>query len=283
MKELKIITTDQYEIIGRHFSPEESNNKVIVVNSACGIKQNFYIKYATFLSQKGYDVITYDYRGIGLSRNKPLKGFDATMTDWASKDFSAVANYVKSNFKSHKKILIGHSFGGNSIGMSSEADAFDAYITVASQFGYWRFFNPIYQPLLLWVFFVIMPLLSRLYGYFPSQVKQLGEKLPKGVANDWITIITNPNSMLSLTKRTGNYYGTIKNPMLIISISDDQMAPKRAVDELSKRVFQNASIERLHIEVEKRKPVGHLNFFKKQFETDLWSIPTNWIDALELK
>ena len=283
MKEIRIITNDQFEIIGRHFLPEKSNSKIILINSATGIKQGFYHKYATFLSQNGYDVITYDYRGIGLSRNQPLKDFEASMTDWASKDFSAVANHIKYNYKTYKKILIGHSFGGNSIGMSSEVGNFDAYITIASQFGYWKFFNLAYQPFLLWVFYVIMPLLSKLNGYFPSKVKKLGEELPKGVAMDWITLITNPDSMLALTKKTGNFYETVKHPMLIISISDDQMAPKKAVDELSKRVFKNALIERLHIVAEKQKPIGHLNFFKKQFEEDLWTIPTNWIETLELK
>ncbi|MDZ7897477.1 MAG: hypothetical protein U5N85_05545 [Arcicella sp.] len=222
-------------------------------------------------------------RGIGLSKHQPLKGFDASMTDWASKDFTAVILYVKSNFNTHKKILVGHSFGGNSIGMSSEANSFDAYITIASQFGYWKFFNASYQPFLLWLFFIAMPLMTKIYGYFPSRVKKLGEELPKGVALDWITLMTNSNSMLTLSAKSGNFYETIKKPMLIISISDDQLAPQKAVDELSKRVYKNALTKRLHIVAEKIKPIGHLNFFKKQFETDLWTIPTNWIETLELK
>lgn len=124
-----------------------------------------------------------------------------------------------------------------------------------------------------------MPLLSNLYGYFPSKVKQLGEKLPKGVAKDWITLITHPDSMLELTKQTGNYYKTIKNPMLIISFSDDQMAPKKAVDELSNRVYTNAIVKRVDIKADKLKPIGHLSFFRQRNEVDLWSIP----ETLELK
>jgi predicted alpha/beta hydrolase len=204
------------------------------------------------------------------------------MMDWATKDFTAITSYIESNFMDYKKILVGHSFGGNSIGMSSKADSYDAYVPIASQFGYWRFFNPIYRPLLLWVFYFVMPVLSHIYGYFPSKVKKLGEKLPKDVAKDWITIITNPNSMLELTKKTGNYYGDITKPMLMMSFSDDQMAPKRAVDELSNRVYKNALVKRMHIKAEKLKPIGHLNFFKRQFETDLWTIPTNWVQTLKL-
>ncbi|MDZ7897476.1 MAG: hypothetical protein U5N85_05540 [Arcicella sp.] len=62
MKEIKIITTDNFEIIANHFSPEKSNSKVIVINAATGIKQGFYFKYATFLNSKWVRlvVITYD-------------------------------------------------------------------------------------------------------------------------------------------------------------------------------------------------------------------------------
>lgn len=283
MKQIQILTQDKFELTAYHFEPKSSNGKIILINAATGIRQHFYFKYAKFLSKKGYHTITYDYRGIGLSKYSNLKGFNASMTDWASKDFTAVTRYINLNFKNYKKILIGHSFGGNSIGLSSNANSFDAYIAVASQFGYWKLFNITYQPLLIWIFYLLMPVLLKVYGYFPSKVKQLGENLPKGVALDWITLITHPNSMLELAKRTGNYYESIDKPMLIISFSDDQMAPKRAVDELSKRVYKNALIKRIHIQADKVKSIGHLNFFKKQFEVDLWEIPNNWIGTLELK
>jgi predicted alpha/beta hydrolase len=282
MNLINIYTSDNYKIVGNHFVPTKSKNEIILINAATGIKQSFYFKYAEFLAKQGFDVITYDYRGIGSSKYDELKGFSASMTDWGNIDFTAMSNYINQNFASHKKILLGHSFGGNSVGLSENANCFDAYITIASQYGYWKNFNLLYKPVLLWVFYIIMPILANIYGYFPSKVKKLGEKLPKGVAKDWITLITNPNSMLELAKKTGNYYETINKPMLMISISDDQMAPKKTVDVL-RNVYKNAIVKRIHIEAKKNKPIGHLNFFRKQFEFDLWEIPTNWILQLEMK
>lgn len=281
MKTIDIFTEDNYRIVGNHFKPEKTDNKIVLINCATGIKQSFYFKYANFLCSSGFDVITYDYRGIGSSKHKVLKGFKASMTDWADKDFTALSNYINEKFPTYKKILIGHSFGGNSIGLSKNANSFDAYVTIASQHGYWKNFNLIYQPVLLWVFYIIMPILSKVFGYFPSRVKQLGEKLPKGVADDWITLITKKKSIIELTDKTGNYYETITKPMLMISLNDDQMAPKKAVDNLQK-IYKNASIKRVHITAQKNNPIGHLNFFRKQFELDLWEIPTNWIKELKL-
>ena len=79
--------------------------------------------------------------------------------------------------------------------------------------------------------------------------------MPKGVALDWVTLITHSDSMLELTKKTGNHYKSIDKPMLMLSFSDDQMAPKRAVDELSNRVYKNALIKRMHIQADKIKPI----------------------------
>jgi predicted alpha/beta hydrolase len=40
-------------------------------------------------------VITYDYRGIGLSKPDNMKGFHGSMRIWGSKDYKAVTDYIK--------------------------------------------------------------------------------------------------------------------------------------------------------------------------------------------
>lgn len=282
MKKINVITKDGYSIVAHIFKPQINTNKLIIINPATGIKQTFYFRYATYLATKGFTVLTYDYRGIGASKSGPLKGFTGSMKDWANLDFTAVSEYGFLKFPDHKKIVIGHSFGGNSIGLSPIVGKFDAYILIASQFGYWKNFNTNYKPLLLWLFYILMPLLVKAFGYFPSKVKQIGENLPKNVAKDWTTLITHPDSMLHLTKQTGNYYNQIKAPMLMLSFSDDNMAPKKTVDVLAKKAFKTAQVKRLHIETKKSQSIGHLNFFRKQFQKSLWDIPIKWYEELKL-
>lgn len=282
MEEHKIITQDNYVLIGHSFEPTQSNGKLILINPATAVPQRFYFHYAHYLAAQGYIVFTYDYRGIGLSKHQRIKGFKASMRDWASKDLQAIVYYLNANFASHKKILMGHSFGGNCLGMSEAATQFDAYITIAAQFGYWRYFNRSYQPLLLWVFYILIPVFVRLFGYFPSKSKGLGEPLPSQVALDWALLITHPKSMLALSKKTGNYYPNITQPMLIMSFSDDQMAPKRAVDQLAKQVYTQAQVERRHITAKPRQPIGHLNFFRKSAAKELWPITDQWLTQLAL-
>jgi predicted alpha/beta hydrolase len=134
----------------------------------------------------------------------------------------------------------------------------------------------------LWTFYVMVPLLSRLVGYFPSRLKKLGEPLPAGVALDWKTLITDSCSVLALTGENGNHYPEIRQPVLMLSVEDDWMAPKAAVDKLATAVFTNAKVERRHILCAEANgdSIGHMNFFRKAFRDTLWPIAFNWLKAI---
>ena len=46
----------------------------VVVNPATGVAARYYHRYARFLAGHGFEVLTFDYRGIGLSRPARLRG-----------------------------------------------------------------------------------------------------------------------------------------------------------------------------------------------------------------
>ena len=48
-------------------SPRARRRGVIVFNGATGFPQSFYFKLAQYAAERGYDVLLYDYRGMGLS------------------------------------------------------------------------------------------------------------------------------------------------------------------------------------------------------------------------
>jgi predicted alpha/beta hydrolase len=62
---------------------------VAVIHAATGVPQGFYRAFAQWLARRGYAVLTYDYRGIGLSRRGPIQAERATMRDWGRLDMSA--------------------------------------------------------------------------------------------------------------------------------------------------------------------------------------------------
>lgn len=282
MTTFQIETADRVNIVAHHFVPAKRNDRVVLINPGMGIRQTFYFKYAEYLSDRGYDVITYDFRGIGMSKPESLRGFNASVADWTTKDFTAVTQYILDHFSDSVKILFGHSFGGNSLGLSPMANSYDAYVNIAAPYGYWKYFDRSYQPALLWTFYIVIPLLTAIFGYFPSKVKKLGVNLPKRVVLDWSVFVKHPDSMLEMANRIGNYYDTIDKKMLMISFSDDNISPEKAVDVMAEKVYVNAEVERLHIEADESKPLGHLNFFKERYKDELWAVPVKWIDELDL-
>ncbi|WP_091510613.1 alpha/beta hydrolase family protein [Flexibacter flexilis] len=282
MEKFSVLTADNYRIAATRFVPENPNGNVIVICSATGIKQRFYAGFAAKFAAQGYTVYTYDYRGIGLSKPDKISGFQATMRDWATKDFQAITDFVTDAHPNARKFHIGHSIGGIFIGLTPAYKQYDAFVTVAAQFGYWKNFYNKNKPAVLWFFYVLVPVLSKMLGYFPSKVKSMGESLPVGVAKDWRTLIVSKKSAMALAEQSYNFYEKIDKPVLVISLEDDWIAPEKAVDIFVQKMLKNAKVERKHILLSeaKTKAIGHVNFFRNKFEKNLWNIPLNWLETV---
>lgn len=281
MNQFTINTDDDYTITATYFRPEKPNGTSIVISGGVGMPQRFFFNFAQWLSEQGCDAYTFDFRGVGLSKPKSLKRMQAGYKEWANFDFVSITQYVKNSAPENKMYHIGHSFGGNSLGMSQAFKSYDRFLTVGSQFGYYRNFPWHMQLSILLGFGVMTRVLSPIYGYFPSNLIGLGEPLPSQVAADWGTLLLHKDSVLELsTQIGGNYYSEITQPILMISIDDDNFAPKKSVDVLASEVFINAGVERRHLiprEFELKK-IGHNDFFRKRHKERLWPIVSDWFE-----
>lgn len=281
MKSFQLETSDLYPIAVTSFGENNSTHQIIVISSAIGVPQKFYAKFATYLANKGYLVFTYDYRGIGQSKPQSLKGFNAEFIDWADKDFMAISQYIEEMYPKHQKYLIGHSMGGIMLGLSRAFRVYDKFVTIGSQFGYIENFHDKDKFKIKTFFKVMIPLLTPLYGYFPSPKVNMGDPLPKGIAYNWKSIILGQESILGYANKTQNFYEEITQPMLIISLDDDYMAPPKTVDLFASKVMVNAKKKRLNIKPQDvgLKNIGHMDFFREKNKNELWPIPLDFIES----
>ena len=67
----------------------------VVINPATGVLARYYHYYARFLAAHGFDVLTYDYRGIGLSRPARLRGCGYRWREWGEQDFDAALRFMR--------------------------------------------------------------------------------------------------------------------------------------------------------------------------------------------
>ena len=281
-KIIQFTATDGFPLEGRVFTSSQESDKVLLINPAVAVPQGYYAPFADYMSKQGYAVYTYDYRGIGASRKqKSLKGFEANMQDWAKKDLSGVLSFIQKNHSSSSLSVLGHSFGGNCLGMNEEAiRSFEKVVMIGSQFGYYGYFWASKKPLLFAFWNIIIPSLCRLYGYFPSELIGMGEQLPKGVALEWAKMCRNPQWLFSYLPENDNFYSKLKQNTLAISIEDDWYAPKKAVDKLFELGYTETKLKRLHLIPEELglKSLGHFGFFKEKNKEKLWQIIPDFLN-----
>ncbi len=281
MESYTIHSFDGFPISVHKFTPKSPNNKTIVFAPAVAVPQKFYFHLAEHLAQKGCNVFTFDYRGIGSSMSQSIQSLkDHGYFSWAG-DFKEVSRYAKEEFPNNQQYAIGHSYGGNSLGFSDVYQYYDKYLTIASQFGYYKHFKLKMQLLILINFGIFVPLTTFILGYYPSGWFGLGKPLTTKVAKDWAKFLLHPDSMLSFTKESNTtFYENIKEPMLLVSIEDDLFAPKKSVDILGKRVYSNALVTRKHLKPRdyNLKEIGHFDFFRKKNQDILWPIVSEWFE-----
>lgn len=274
---LSIKAADNFEIQTTAYEPENSNGCVVIINSANAVKQSFYTAFASHLADLGYWVYTYDYRGIGKSKPAKIKGFEATMTDWAEKDYAAVLKYINQQHSNQKKIAIGHSFGGHILAFVEESKSLDAGIIIASQTGYWKAWEGKGRRMMWTLSHVLLPIASRIWGYLPAKIG-LGEDLPKGIALQWARWIKSPNYFFDDYPHKRELYDKLNIPILAWSFEDDTYAPLKPVKVLL-GYYKSAQITHQHLSPKSIdvKSIGHFGFFRKQFEPNLWKKTTDWL------
>ncbi|WP_265129689.1 alpha/beta hydrolase family protein [Chryseobacterium oranimense] len=276
MEKLELITKDRVSLAVHLFRPEKSNGKLLLINSATGVKQQVYFSFARFFSEHGFTVITYDYRGIGLSKPEKMKGYRASMRIWGSEDYKTLTQYIKTEFTEYKKYCLGHSVGALILGMNEDSTMFDEFIFVGTQ-------NAFVGNLKLGTkveaylgFGIVQPLTTRLLGYFPANWFGLGESLPKNCAYDWRTLILNRKSTNKLLEKIDDYSKKLTQKVFVIRAEDDVWLTEKGVLSLLNNTYPNLrpSYRLVKTSESEKKEIGHINFFRS-YNNKLWNIILN--------
>lgn len=284
-----VAAADGYPIKGfiwRHRSNVTAARPVVIVNSATSVRCRYYSRFAAFLFSKGFDVITYDYRGIGESRPTTLRGFDAGWIDWGSLDFEAVLRYAERTYYGQPIHVVGHSVGGLLIGLAKSNHLIQRVFTVGAQYAYWPDYAARARAQMLAKWHVAMPALTLLFGYFPGNKLGWLEDTPKGIVRDWVlsrkrfedtwrgSAAARYPEKQDLVRR----FATLTAPTLAVRVSDDEFGTEPAVQRLL-AYFSNSP--RAVVEISPHSiaepAIGHFGFFNSRYEQKLWQIPLDWL------
>lgn len=271
MKEVKI--TSNSGILSGTLFEGYMNKTILVLVSASGVKQKFYKKFATYIAHKGITVITFDYYGIGRSLEKPIKKLKNNAADWGQNDLESVIQFIIKNYPNSKKVALGHSIGGQLIGLAQSSEKLDKIILIGAQSGYWKHWKGISRLKMWGNWYVFFPILINLYGYLNSRKISRMENLPKNVANQWRNWSKNYNYILSDKSIHQKYYDKIKVNLTEFSIEDDKLAPLQSVKWMTMQ-YKNAVKKSIHLRPADYRinKIGHFGVFKEKFNNTIWQI-----------
>ena len=262
---------------------QDTQRPVVIINAATSVRCRHYSRFADYLFANDFDVITYDYRGIGESRPASLKGLKASWSDWGALDFEAMLKRAQREFPNQPIDVVGHSFGGCAAGLGASGRLIRRLVTVGAQFAYWRDYAPAHRWRMLGKWHVVMPLITMIYGYFPG--KRLGwlEDTPAGVVRDWSTPTARYERRPSGQDLHVRNFAAVTAKALAISVSDDPYGTIPAIERLL-GYFTHASNTHLRIAPQDigEKEVGHFAFFRSAYQATLWPIALSWLQNGEL-
>jgi predicted alpha/beta hydrolase len=260
---------------------EGGRSSVVVIASATGVKRRYYEKFARFLAGRGHDVVTFDYRGIGDSRPRSLRGFQATMREWGSLDLAGVLAAAADRAPGRSIVLVAHSVGGQLLGQAENNTVVERALFVGAQHGYWRHWSVKRRTVLAPIWYGAIPIVARAMGYFPAPWFRLGEALPKGVALEWAHWCTHRWAMPGAPNDARReLFRRLTIPIHAVSLSDDTFAPRPAVDALL-AFYERAEVTHEHVRPRDLgfDAIGHFGYFRAFVAPVLWESAARWIEG----
>lgn len=283
-KDVTVPARDGVELAATLFLPDRPADDApfVLVGPAMGVPRRFYRRLATYLASQGLPALSFDHRGIGGSAPQDLRGYKATLYDWAEQDMAGALDWIEATHAPDRIVLKGHSLAGQLFGLVPGNDRIQRVLTVTSVKGYWRLWPRRHQPKLLSLWYVLVPLLTRTAGYFPARLAGLGgEDLPRGVAETWARWGKHPAYMVDpdgqpLHDGFASYTGKVR----AYSFTDDWYAPWEPTQALVD-LFEQADTEHVHVDPADRglDEIGHFGFYRPRIGhgSGLWPEAVAWL------
>jgi len=293
---------DNYPLVASLYSVKNSAKEttfkpkgMVILASAIGVPDRYYKRFATYIRDQGLHCITFNYRGTGSSMAED-KPHNVRLEDWGKLDTETVIQFAETYLEHNtsptderpasKNLplhFIGHSIGGQLIGLTPASKRLSSLVLIASSSPFWKRWAFPRNLGILVTARLLIPAFSAFRNEFPAQSLGLGSlKFPTSTAKQWAKWMGQPdylfNTKFSLDTST---YAALDQPLLAYGFKDDKIAPEVNINHLLEH-FPNTQITRRFIDPEALDagPIGHSGFFKDAFKETLWQDTIDWLQGL---
>jgi predicted alpha/beta hydrolase len=203
------------------------------------------------------------------------------MRQWGEEDLAGILDWIAGHLRPKRLLVVGHSVGGQLVGLAANNHRVHALVMVGSQSAWWGHW-PVparYRMALTW--FVTMPLVTRIYGYLPGRFGTK-EDLPAGVAREWARWGRRRTYLMESEELRAGFM-RFRRPLLAYSFTDDDYAPRPAVEGLLD-FYSEADVYHRHLAPRDvgADAIGHFGFFRDRFRDSLWRDSAAWLQKQAL-
>lgn len=266
---------DGIKISATHFGYEGS--PLVIISSAVGTDRGYYSKFAKYLVENKFQVITFDYRGIGESQTS-RNDQSTCLSNWGEQDLTAVIKWAHTNTRQSSILLVGHSIAGQIFPLAKNKNLVSAAYFVASQTAASRYWSGTHKLSIKLFWNLMLPATTTLTGKLPAWTYGGKQSLPKYIAKEWAQWGKHKNGALQDCQVREKLFKEIDIPLRFISLSDDKLlAPKSAVERLVEQ-YGSSYKEHFHWYPDEfgKKAIGHFGFFRSANE-ELWEDVNLWL------
>ena len=257
---------------------DEAVARAVIIAPALGVPQRFYVHYAHWLAQQGCVVYTFDWRGMGDSAPRQLRGYQAELTDWARHDAPAMMALVAGRHPGLPISWFGHSMGGILLGLMPLHPRIDQVVTLGSGSGYSGHLGRPLRYVIGGFWHVLVPLIVARHGYFAGRrLKAVGD-VPQGVMVQWKRWAQHPDFVLSHGAEARQGYANVRLPITAVYVSDDWMASPEGIRHQHAH-FRNAPVRHVLLRPREHgvRRMGHFNFFHGRTGPRAWALSRAWL------
>jgi predicted alpha/beta hydrolase len=279
-RRLTLKARDGYPLAAHLYEPSGTAHANLVIHGALAVPARFYARFAEAMAEAGVRVLCYDYRGVGGSRPRTLRGFSADLETWGELDAPAALDFLADHHGSVRTFALGHSLGGQVLALDARSrDVLAGAFLVASQNGFYGNFAGARRLGVMGFWYGLLPLATHTFGYLPGFVG-LGADVPRGVAEQWSRWCKHPRYYFSTHPHYEALLARFERPIHAVSFSDDWYAPRKNVEWLLAH-YRGARVTHEHLEPAQlgAQAIGHFGFFARSQSHALWPRVLAFVEA----